>query len=278
MSVSIYFILLLLLPSVTAAFLATFPPIPPATMPATTTVLLSQQLSRGQVNLVDKLRREGVINHQQVIAVMKQVDRKNYIDYDPYWDSPQSIECGQTISAPHMHAWAMEEMLPSLLNSQSESLKMLDVGCGSGYLTATMGRWVKPKSGEEPILHKSGKVYGIDIFPRLVEMTRQNLMKEDGDLLESGTVELKQADGWKGWPEHAPYDAIHVGAAADSFPTKLANQLAVGGVMVIPIGPDGGVQYFYRVHRVAETGNVDKDFQTTRLIGVRYVPLIKEFE
>lgn len=138
-----------------------------------------------------------------------------------------------------------------------------------------MGRWLKPKTDdEEPILGVSGKVFGMDVFERLVDLTRANIMKDDADLLESGTVQLKHGNGWKGWKDAGPFDAIHVGAAADGFPTKLANQLVKGGVMVIPIGPNGGFQYFYRVVRVDETGNADKDFQTTRLMGVRYVPLI----
>lgn len=82
------------------------------------------------VRLVDRLKAEGVVRHQKVMDVMKEVDRANYIDFDPYWDSPQGIACGQTISAPHMHGFALEEMLPSLLKSPRESLKILDVGCG----------------------------------------------------------------------------------------------------------------------------------------------------
>jgi len=88
--------------------------------------------SSRQAQLVTRLRREGVISHKLVVAVMNQVDRANYIPYDPYWDSPQSIPCGQTISAPHMHAYALEAMLPSLLESPRDSLKILDIGCGSG--------------------------------------------------------------------------------------------------------------------------------------------------
>lgn len=64
---------------------------------------------------------------QEVISVMKQVDRQNYVDFSPYYDSPQGIQCGQTISAPHMHGFALEEMVPFLLQSKRE-LKLLDVG------------------------------------------------------------------------------------------------------------------------------------------------------
>jgi len=118
----------------------------------------------------------------------------------------------------------------------------------------------------------------MDIYSRLVDLTRDNMSREDADLLTSGAVQLKTGNGWQGWPEAAPFDAIHVGAAASEFPVKLANQLALGGTMVIPIGPDGGMQYLYKVERVAETGNVDKDFKTTRQLGVRYVPLVHEIE
>jgi protein-L-isoaspartate(D-aspartate) O-methyltransferase len=116
----------------------------------------------------------------------------------------------------------------------------------------------------------------MDIHPELVEMTRTNIQKEDGDLLESGTVTLKVGNGWEGWPDAAPFDAIHVGAAADDFPKKLANQLRVGGIMIVPIGPSYGMQYLYKVERVAQTGNANKDFETHRLLGVRYVPLIHQ--
>ncbi len=86
----------------------------------------------------------------------------------------------------------------------------------------------------------------------------------------------------------APYNAIHVGAAAATFPKNLMAQLAVGGVMVIPVGPDGGVQYLYRVERVGDDGGVvgvgrddskisfsEDDFKVYRVLGVRYVPLVR---
>lgn len=155
------------------------------------------------------------------------------------------------------------------------------MGCGSGYLTAALGRWVdgskstKTKKHKRPILGKSGNVYGIDVFPELVDMTRKNMQKEDGDLLTNGVVELAVENGWKGWPEKAPFDAIHVGAAADSFPEALMMQLKAGGVLLIPVGPDGGYQEFYKVERLAENPKYrDEDFRKSRLLGVRYVPLI----
>lgn len=146
-----------------------------------------------------------------------------------------------------------------------------------------MGRWIHPKDdSQQSILGKSGTVYAMDYFPRLVETTRTNLMKDDKDLLTNNVVKLQSGNGWKGWKnennditdEEIKFDVIHVGAAADKFPEQLANQLYVGGTMVIPIGPNGGTQYFYNVKRIANTGIPKKDFQMTRQLGVRYVPLI----
>lgn len=94
-------------------------------------------ISPGQEILVNQLRREGVISKEEAIHVMKQVDRQNYIDYSPYSDSPKGIECGQTISAPHMHGFALDEMIPYLRRSNHE-LQLLDVGRWLGLLSRSV--------------------------------------------------------------------------------------------------------------------------------------------
>lgn len=234
---------------------------------------------RNQRNLVDHLAQAGIIQSPAVRQVMNAVDRQYYVPQNPYNDAPQGIGLGQTISAPHMHAHVLEEMLPALLNSPRESLKMLDVGCGSGYLTATLGRWVQPNDSGESILQKTGTVWGIDIYSDLVSLTQQNIQKADSDLLKSNTVHLSVGNGWDGWPDAAPFDAIHVGAAASEFPIQLAQQLALHGVLIVPVGPDGGVQHLYKVVRVKENNSegtyTPSDFKVTRLLGVRYVPLVQ---
>jgi len=269
---------------------------------------------KNQRELVDQLRKKGIIRTDIVQKVMGRVDRGNYCFLRPRFESESNKICyadralgiglGQTISAPHMHAYALEEICESLQAKKpnSSSTNILDVGCGSGYLTACFGRWVS--SSSSPSIHngnesRAGKVFGIDVRQDLVDMTRKNMERGDGDLLKDGTVDLSLRDGWKGLPEHAPFDAIHVGAAAESLPKILANQLAVGGVMIIPIGPQDSSthQVLYKIRRTKGKNNDGDDdddgddsnkdyyasedsfdeteFEIKSLLGVRYVPLVK---
>ena len=229
-----------------------------------------------QLGLVDHLVRSGVVKSPEVKKVLIATDRKNFAtgwdSSSAYTDAPLPIKCDQTISAPHMHGYALEDMLPYLKKSQTETVNILDVGCGSGYLTAALGRLVDGSNGQS-ILGKPGKVYGIDVYPELVEMTKKNIQKEDGDLLDKKVVEVMLGDGWKGLPDKGPFDAIHVGAAASEFPKNLMMQLKVGGGLVVPVGQYS--QALYKIERLAESSEFrDEDFLKTKLLAVRYVPLV----
>lgn len=114
----------------------------------------------------------------------------------------------------------------------------------------------------------TGLVVGIEHQPKLVELSQKNIRSDDPGLLESGTIKIVQGDGRLGCPEHAPYDAIHVGAAAPETPTELITQLNKGGRLVVPVGPALGSQYLEQYDKDA-TGTVT----STRLMGVMYVPL-----
>jgi protein-L-isoaspartate(D-aspartate) O-methyltransferase len=211
--------------------------------------------STGNLSLVNHLIKQKIVTSQAVADCMASVDRGYYSSENPYADKPQGIGYMATISAPHMHAYALELLRDHLANGS----RVLDVGSGSGYLTVCFAKMMNdPK----------GVVYGIEHIPELVKLSIANVKKSpDADLLTSGRVVLKEGDGRKGMKEFAPFDAIHVGAAAEKLPQELVDQLAKGGRMVIPVGKHGEQDFLI----------VDKDkngqIRVNKALGVTYVPL-----
>ncbi|KAI8819676.1 protein-L-isoaspartateD-aspartate O-methyltransferase [Fimicolochytrium jonesii] len=202
--------------------------------------------------LVDNLKHAGLISSPRVEQAMKAVDRGKYVELDPYEDSPQPIGYGATISAPHMHASALQYLEPFL----REGDHALDVGSGSGYLVSCMAR----------LVGTTGKVVGIDHIPELVEMGRRNIQGDDPSVFSY--AELVVGDGRLGYVAEAPYAAIHVGAAAYPIPDQLIDQLKSPGRMIIPVGKPHGRQELMQIDK-DEEGNV----HYKELMGVMFVPL-----
>jgi protein-L-isoaspartate(D-aspartate) O-methyltransferase len=191
--------------------------------------------------------------NEDVKKAMLTVDRGNYCGpHDPYGDCPQSIGYNVTISAPHMHAMCLDLLKDYL----KPGCRALDVGSGSGYLTACMAVMC-------------GQAHGIEYIPELVPISIANV-KKDGksDLLDGKTLTFQHGDGSKGLPSFGPYDSIHVGAAAPQLPEALVEQLAAPGRMIVPVGPQWGAQELVVVDKDA-AGNVTQRTEC----GVRYVPL-----
>uniref|UniRef100_A0A914ZLV3 Protein-L-isoaspartate(D-aspartate) O-methyltransferase n=1 Tax=Parascaris univalens TaxID=6257 RepID=A0A914ZLV3_PARUN len=212
--------------------------------------------SHGHSNptLVENLRRNSLFRDDRVGAAMLNVDRADFCPRNPYFDNPEPIGYNATISAPHMHASALERLKDHL----QEGDTALDVGSGSGYLTVCMAQMV----GE------TGKVVGIDHIKELIDLSKRNIEKNHAQLLTSGRVVMVEGDGRLGYAPCAPYKAIHVGAAAPTLPPKLVEQLAPGGRMLIPVGAAHSDQRFLQVDK-DEHGEVS----VRDLMGVIYVPL-----
>ena len=182
---------------------------------------------------------------QKVLGVMRRVPRhlfvpERYREY-AYADQPLPIGEGQTISQPYIVAY-----MTQALGLEGED-RVLEIGTGSGYQAAVLAKLV-------------AEVYSIEIVPTLGERARR-LLEELG----YGNVRVRVGDGYLGWPEAAPFDAIIVTAAPDHIPEPLVEQLAEGGALVLPVGDDN--QELVRLIK-GEEGNVVES-----LLPVRFVPL-----
>jgi protein-L-isoaspartate(D-aspartate) O-methyltransferase len=206
------------------------------------------------------LPRENMVRYQiaargvsddQVLDAMRAVPREAFMPEDlaefAYDDTPLPIEEGQTISQPYIVALMIAAIQPGPRD------RVLEIGTGSGYAAAVLSRVV-------------GQVYTVERHEALVDMARRRLRT-----LGYGNVEVLHGDGSLGWPEHAPYDGIIVTAGGPHVPRQLRDQLAVGGRMVIPIGPDQRQQRLVRVTRVTH-----ERFEEEQLGQVRFVPLVGE--
>ena len=187
----------------------------------------------------------------KVMNAMGSVPREEFVlpEYRhlAYDNTPLPIEAGQTISQPLIVA-----LMTELLDPQPEDV-ILEVGTGSGYQAAVLSGLVK-------------QVYGIEIVEELATGAAEVLARLGYD-----NVEVTAGDGYRGWPEHAPFDGIIVTAAPDEIPPPLLEQLKPGGRLVIPVGAEHGYQELLLV-----TVDADGHVQTRSMLPVRFVPLTGE--
>jgi protein-L-isoaspartate(D-aspartate) O-methyltransferase len=190
------------------------------------------------------------VTDEVVLAAMAAVPRHEFVPADQveqaYNDHPLLIGHGQTISQPYIVA-----LMTELIDLQPGE-RVLEIGTGSGYQAAILAQL-------------TDQVYTIEIIPALAEQAQATFERLGYD-----EITAKQGDGYWGWEEHAPFEAIVVTAAPDHIPQPLVNQLADGGKMVIPVGPPGGYQSLWVVERQGE------EIQRRNWGGVIFVPLTRE--
>ena len=174
----------------------------------------AHQTSR--TRMVDEQIRSREISDQRLLEVLRRVPRHEFIPaalaQHAYQDSPLPIGLGQTISQPYIVAYMTEQLK---VTPQS---KVLEIGTGSGYQAAVLAELAR-------------EVYTIEIVSELAERSKATLSR-----LGYRNVHVRAGDGYRGWPEAAPFDRIIVTAAPDHVPQPLVDQLAPGGRMIIPVG------------------------------------------
>ena len=192
----------------------------------------------------------GGIRNPEVLQAMMEVPRHEFVPASlrsyAYADGPLPIGHGQTISQPFIVAFMTQAL--ELTKQQS----VLEVGTGSGYQAAILGKLAK-------------EVYSIEIVPPLAESAKGVLSR-----LGFENVHVRLGDGYLGWPERAPFDAIIVTCAPDHVPDPLISQLKEGGRLVIPVGEAGGIQQLVLLRK--RNGQVSKE----KMLDVRFVPMTGE--
>ena len=209
------------------------------------------ELYQLRMNMIETQIKKRGITDQTILDAMKQVNRHEYVQENferlAYSDRPVPIGFGQTISQPYIVAFMSHK-----LNVASHH-KVLEIGTGSGYQAAVLAEL-------------SDHVYTIEIIPELAKRAEKVLKKNDYD-----NITIRIGDGYKGWPEHAPFDRIMVTAAPKEIPEKLVEQLAPGGIMVLPVGETVMMQYLWLI-----TKDNDGQIEKEKILPVRFVPMVKK--
>ncbi len=201
-----------------------------------------------KIRLLMKLRSAGITD-TRVLAAIERVPREKFTPTmfkdKAYADVALPIASGQTISQPSVVAWMTAAL------GVNDRLRVLEIGTGSGYQAMILS-------------HLARRVYTIERHKPLLDIAEERF-KEFG----ATNITARHGDGTKGWPEAAPFDRIIVTAAASQIPTALLDQLAIGGVLVAPVGDPTDVQILLRLQKDNE------GISSQHLMNVRFVPLIE---
>jgi protein-L-isoaspartate(D-aspartate) O-methyltransferase len=203
--------------------------------------------TRSREGMVKNQLMAGGITDPEVLKAMSEVPRHEFVPAAvrpfAYMNGPLPIGHGQTISQPFIVAYMTQAL------ELTKEDQVLEVGTGSGYQAAILGKLCK-------------EVYTIEIVPELAQSAQQLLGR-----LGFENVHVKAGDGYLGWPEKAPFDAIIVTCAPDHVPEPLVNQLKEGGRLIIPIGEEGTIQQLVLLRK--REGKVLKENK----LDVRFVPM-----
>jgi protein-L-isoaspartate(D-aspartate) O-methyltransferase len=201
--------------------------------------------------MVEEQLRGRDIADPRVLEAMGRVPRHLFVPaalrFRAYADHPLPIGSGQTISQPYIVA-----LMTQLAEVEPDDV-VLEIGTGSGYQAAVLSEIAK-------------EVYTIEIVPDLAETAKARLAE-----LGYEDVTVRTGDGYLGWKEKAPFDAILVTAAVPEVPPPLVEQLAPGAILVIPVGPQSEVQSLLRIQKAADGTTV-----TREILPVVFVPLVRE--
>lgn len=200
-----------------------------------------------KIRLIMELRRQGIAD-KRVLAAIERVPRELFVpgnfDSEAYDNIPLPIGQGQTISQPFIVAYMTQAL------ELNDRMKVLEIGAGSGYQAAVLARLCR-------------RVCTIERFKSLLREAEERFRT-----MKLHNITTRHGDGYKGWPELAPFERIIVTAAAPELPQALIDQLAVGGILVAPVHIDGD-QKLIRMRR-NESG-VEQEI----LMSVRFVPLVE---
>ena len=199
-----------------------------------------------QEEMIEQQLKRRHISDTAVLEAMKEVDRRLFVPEDKqhlaFEDRPLPIGKEQTISQPYIVAYMAEQLY------LSKNDKLLEVGTGCGYNAAVLSRLVS-------------HVYSIEIISWLAELAKENLEKTDYD-----NISTRHGDGFAGWPEESPFDAIILTAAPAEIPEPLKEQLKIGGRILAPVG---------RIDQqlILLTKTAQNKFEEKTLLPVRFVPM-----